>query len=121
MNFYKLRKAMDVVNDVVRMQSANPAAYREKVLPLHAYMPVDDILKHIKDRIPGIKKAGQVDLLVSKWDKEVLKKHKDAEQVNLTMKLIEALRPNKLQKKRALEIQQKEPVSLEKLKKRSFN
>lgn len=80
-------------------------------------LPVDDILKHIRDQTPGIKKAGQVDLLVSKWDKEVLKKHKDAEQVNLTMKLIEALRPNQLQKKRALEIQKKEPVSLEKLKK----
>lgn len=79
-------------------------------------LPVDDILKHIKDQIPGIKKAGQVDLLVSKWEKGVLEKYKDAEQVNLTMKLIEALRPNKLQKKRALEIQKNEPVSPEKLK-----
>lgn len=78
--------------------------------------PVDDILDHINDQLPEIKKQANVGILVSKWDKKTLTKHKSAERVDVTMNLIEAFRPNDQQKKSAIEIQKHDPVPLEKMK-----
>jgi hypothetical protein len=44
--------------------------------------PVDDFLKHIKDKMPEIAKSAGVGPIVSKWDKETLAKYKSAEQVD---------------------------------------
>jgi hypothetical protein len=78
--------------------------------------PVDNILKHIKKKLPEIKKQAGVKLLVSKWDEKTLKEHESAKRIDVTMPLIEAFRPNEKQKKRAVEIQKSEPVPLEKMK-----
>jgi len=78
--------------------------------------PVDDILGHITDRLPEIKKQAKVDMLLSKWNTQALAKHKQAEQVDVTMLLVEAFKPNEKQKKSAIEIQKHEPVPLEKMK-----
>lgn len=74
---------------------------------------VDDILAHISDQLPGIKKQADVELLVSKWDEKTLGEHKAAERVDVTMRLIEAFKPNEKQKKSAIEIQKHEPVPLD--------
>ena len=37
--------------------------------------PVDNILEHIKGRLPAIKEKAGVGVLVSKWDKDTLAKH----------------------------------------------
>jgi len=78
--------------------------------------PVDDILEHISDRLPEIKKQVGVDVLVSKWDAQTLAEHKSAEQVDVTMLLVEVFQPNEKQKRSAIEIQKHDPVSLEKMK-----
>ena len=78
--------------------------------------PVDDILGHITDRLPEIKKQAKVDMLISKWNTQALAKHKPAEQVDVTMLLVEAFKPNEKQKKSAIEIQKHKPVPLEKMK-----
>ena len=77
--------------------------------------PVDDILKHVADQLPKIKKQAGVDLIVSKWDTQALAKHESAEQVDITMLLVEAFKPNGKQKKSAIEIQNHDPVPLEKM------
>lgn len=79
--------------------------------------PVDDILDHINNQLLAIKKQANVGLLVSKWDKKTLAKHKSAARVDVTMKLIEAFKPNNKQKKSAIEIQKHDPVPLEKIEK----
>lgn len=78
--------------------------------------PVDDILALIKDRLPAIRKEARVEHLVSKWDRETLQGLAGAEQVDVTMQLIEAFEPNEKQKKSAVEIQKHEPVPLEEMK-----
>ncbi len=77
--------------------------------------PVDDILAHIKDKIPGIMELQGVSALVSKWDEEGMAAHGSAEQVDLTMELVKALETNEAQAKRALEIMKTKPIPLEKL------
>ena len=78
--------------------------------------PVDDILEHITDQLPEIKKSANVELLVSKWDTKTLAEYKLAEHVDVTMRLVEAFKPNEKQKKSAIEIQKHDPVPLEKMK-----
>jgi hypothetical protein len=78
--------------------------------------PVDDILEHIKDKIPGIMESHGVTALVSKWDEEGLAAHSSAEQVDLTMELVKALGTNEQQAKSAREIMKIDPVPLEEMK-----
>jgi hypothetical protein len=80
--------------------------------------PVDDILEHIKDKIPGIMESHGVNTIVSKWDEEALACHESAEQVDLTMELVMALNPNEVQAKHAREIMKTTPVPLEELEKK---
>jgi len=78
--------------------------------------PVDGILEHIGGQLPKVKKEADVELLVSKWDKKTLAEHKSAEQIDVTMRLIEAFKPNEKQKKSAIEIQKHDPVPMDKMK-----
>lgn len=79
--------------------------------------PVDDILAHISKKLPGIRKRTGVDLLVSKWDAKTLAKYKSAEQIDVTMSLVDAFNPNERQKGRAISVQKHNPVPLEKMQK----
>ena len=88
---------------------------RQQLLHMQAFStaPVDDILAHIEDSLLGIKESAGVTLLVSKWDQETLAKYPSAELVDVTMMLVDAFQPTELQRQRAVEIQQTEPISLE--------
>ncbi len=74
---------------------------------------VDDILAHIPEAIITIKKEAGVTNLISKWNKAELKKHKGAETIDLTLPLVEALKPTAQQRQRAIEILKKKPVEIE--------
>ena len=74
--------------------------------------PVDNILEQIKDRLPDIAEKSGVTVLVSKWDKEALAKHPSAEQVDVTMALVDAFSPGPRQRRSASEIQQHAPIPL---------
>jgi hypothetical protein len=88
---------------------------RQQLLHMQAFStaPVDDILAHIEDSLPGIKESAGVTMLVSRWDKETLAKYPSAELVDVTMMLVDAFQPTELQRQRAVEIQETEPISLE--------
>ena len=75
--------------------------------------PVDNILDTIKDQLPGIREKAGVTVLVSKWDKDTLAKHPGAAQVDVTVALVDALKPNDRQRKSAIEIQKDTPIPLE--------
>ena len=74
--------------------------------------PVDDILKHIQDKIPEIAKAAGVGPVVSRWDKDALAKYSSAELVDVTMPLVDALHPTERQRKFAIDIQKQAPIPL---------
>jgi hypothetical protein len=91
------------------------ALAREQLLHLQAFStaPVDDILAQIEDSLPGIKQNAGVTMLVSKWDKDTLAKYPLAEQVDVTMMLVDAFQPDEAQRQSAIEIQKTEPIPLE--------
>ena len=76
--------------------------------------PVGNILEQIKDRLPAIRQKHDVDILVSKWDKDTLTKHPAAKRIDVTMDLIDACDPTEKQKKHAIEIQKHKPIALDK-------
>jgi hypothetical protein len=50
-----------------------------------------------------VKKEAQVDVLVSKWDKKTLAKYKDAAPVDVTVRLIDAMKPSEARHRKVLE------------------
>ena len=74
--------------------------------------PVDDMLEHIKDQLPGIAKASGVGPIVSKWDKETLAEYKTAELADITMALVDAFQPTERQRKSATDVQKRAPIPL---------
>lgn len=74
--------------------------------------PVDDLLEHIKDQLPEIKTRAGVSVLISKWDKQELAKHPSAQQVDVTLALVDAFKPSEKQRKSAIQIQQHKPISI---------
>ena len=93
------------------------ATARQETLHKQAFStePVNNILKHIANRLTNIKEQAKVSIILSKWDRQALGKHKTLEQVDVTMLLIEAFKPNNRQKMRAVEIQRHDPVPLKKM------
>ena len=75
--------------------------------------PVTNILDQIKDKLPAIKEEAGVSGLVSKWDKDGLAQHKDADLVDVTMALVDAFSPSERQRQSAIDIQKHKPISLE--------
>ncbi len=71
--------------------------------------PVDDILLHIAADLPAIQRAAGVVRLVSKWDRAELDKATKAEPVDVTMALVDALRPTAKQRQYAIDIQAQPP------------
>jgi len=95
------------------------AEAQQRLLHLQAFStaPVDEILAHIEDSVAEIMQQAGVTLLVSKWDAETLAKYPSAEQVDVTMRLVDALQPNERQRQTAISIQESEPIPLEEAEK----
>jgi hypothetical protein len=90
-------------------------AARQRLLHLQGFStaPVTNLLDQIKDKLPAINKKARVSVLVSKWDKDVLARYKDADLVDVTMALVDAFSPSERQRKSAIGIQEHKPISLE--------
>jgi hypothetical protein len=91
------------------------AEAQQRLLHMQAFStaPVDDILAHIEDSLAEIKKEAGVTMLVSKWDTETLAQYPSAEQIDVTMMLVDALHPNERQRQTAITIQESEPIPLD--------
>jgi len=100
---------------VAKLKAKARARQRRAHRQAFSTAPVDNILKHIAAQIPKIMSDAGVTAIVSKWDTKALAKHKSAERVDVTMRLVEALEPNERQKKIAIEIQKLEPIPIEKM------
>ncbi|MAG93680.1 MAG: hypothetical protein CMJ48_08020 [Planctomycetaceae bacterium] len=73
---------------------------------------VDEILVHIKDKLPGIAKKAGVDVIVSKWS--ISYSAADAEFVDVTGLMIEPFGPNEKKRATILEQIRQPPIPLEK-------
>ena len=79
--------------------------------------PVDNILDHVRDKLPDIAREASVGPIVSKWDKDTLARYKRARRVDITMPLVMAFNPGERQLKIAQDIQKRKPIPLGKLEK----
>ena len=76
--------------------------------------PPNEAFADIKDRLPEIQKAAGVSALVSKWDDTALKKYPDAEQVDVTGRLVrEFITPTPEQEKVLSEMSKVTPLPRE--------
>lgn len=71
---------------------------------------VDDLLDLIADALPGIRRAANVDVLVSMWDNAALAKYPGADRVDVTAALVDAFEPTERQRKTVDEIRKKKPL-----------
>jgi len=76
--------------------------------------PVDNILKKISKKIPGIAKQANVDVIVSKW--AMAYQRPGVKFVDVTDLMVKPFNPNKKTQEVIREIQKQKPVPLEKLK-----
>ena len=75
--------------------------------------PIDDLLRHIADRLPAIRQAAGVECLISKWNAEALAKYPNARTVDVTDLLVDAFEPNDRQRAHAASIRTVAPVPIE--------
>lgn len=73
--------------------------------------PVDDILALYRGQLETLKQERNLTALVSKWDKQTLKRYPDARHVDVTEDLIDVLGPNDRQRQRALAIRKHKPLT----------
>jgi hypothetical protein len=73
--------------------------------------PVDDILEHIKDKIPAIAKQAGVDLIVSKW--AIAYQTPDADLVDVTDLMIKPYSPNEKALDIVKELKKHQPIPLQ--------
>ncbi len=107
----KLAKAKDAgdAQEVSRIEAEGPAWQATLHQQGFGTAPVDDLLGLIAKDLPKIQKEAGVTILISKWNAAELEKHPRAEQVDVTMTLVDAFHPNPAQRKTAIEIQKLPP------------
>jgi hypothetical protein len=98
---------------VARLEAEGKAQQEMAHKQAFSTAPVDDILAHITNSLPEIRKTAGVTAIVSKWDQTQLKRHPGAVTVDVTMKLVDAFQPKERQRKSAIEIQKHKPIPLE--------
>lgn len=98
---------------VAELEAEGASSQRRMHMQGFSTAPVTNILDQIKDKLPAIKEKAGVAVLVSKWDTAALAQYRDADFVDVTEALIDALNPTERQRQSALEIQKHKPISLE--------
>ena len=114
---YQAAKAAGDQKRVAELEAEAEAQQRLLHMQAFSTAPVDDILATIQGSLPGIMKQAGVSLILSKWDGEALAEYPSAEQVDVTMLLIDALKPNERQRKYAIDVLNTEPIPLEQAEK----
>ena len=106
------RKAGDMA-EVTKIEAEGRALQRQAHQQAFSTAPVDEILALLGDAVSEIRKNTGITVLLSKWDEAGLRKYPDAERVDVTLLLIDALHPNERQRRSAIEIQKHKPITLE--------
>jgi hypothetical protein len=108
-------KAAGDQEKVKRLEAEGKAEQELRHLQGFGGTPVNDILRHIKDKLPEIAKEAHVDLMVSKWD--VAYQAPGARVVDITELMVKPFNPD-ARVKRIIEDLRKQPlVPIEELKK----
>ena len=113
---HRKAKAAGDTKRVAELEAEGKARQKRAHTQAFSTAPVDDILEEIKGQLPQIRKNAGASVLISKWDKEQLARYRATEQVDVTMALVDAFKPSEKQRKRAIEIQQRDPIPISQIK-----
>lgn len=115
----EIKKAKDSKNTKVAANLENIGKSMQKKMHKQAFStePVNDLFFYIPNVLPEIQKAEGFEAIISKWDSENMSKYADADKVDITMKLVDAFKPNEKQRKSAIEIQKSKPLTPEQAEK----
>jgi len=108
----KKAKAAGDTKKIQELEAWGPAHQAKLHRQGFSTAPVDDILEHIKDKLPQIAKDANVIALVSKWDKKTLKCYKSAELIDVTDLIVAPFNPKEKQLKAIEQIKKKKPIPL---------
>jgi hypothetical protein len=115
------RDAAEAAGDkelAAKLDEEGAAMQHEMHLQGFSTAPVDEIIELIEDKLPAIMEKHAVSAIVCKWDETALADYPDANRINVTMDLVDALNPNERQRQFAEEVQAKRPMPLKKAKKK---
>lgn len=105
----KVRQSGDAAA-VARLEAQGRALQEKAHRQAFGTAPVDDLLDLIANALPGIRRAANVDVLVSMWDDGALAKYPGADRVDVTPALVDAFEPTERQRKTVDEIRKKKPL-----------
>ena len=96
-------------------QAALKAEQEQNHREVFSTAPATEAMGAIKERLPEIQKQAGVSAVVSKWDEKSMEGYKNAEQVDVTDRLVrEFILPTEKQAQTISSIQKNKPLSLEK-------
>jgi hypothetical protein len=110
----QLRKAKETgdTNSVSRLEAEGRAWQSTLKHQGFGTAPVDDLLGHIASELLAIQQDTGVTRFLSKWNKAELDRHPHAARVDVTMRLVDAFRPNATQRQHAIDIQKRKPATV---------
>lgn len=98
--------------EMARLESIGKEWQKKAHQQAFSTAPVDDLLAHITNALPGIRRTNNVSVIISKWDEIELKMHPRDEIVDVTEFMVDAFHPTERQRRSALEIRKHKPISL---------
>ena len=72
--------------------------------------PVDDILRQYPDEVDRIKREENLTALISRWDAKMMDRHRHAERVDITERLVHLLTTDERRRLRAMQIINTKPI-----------
>jgi hypothetical protein len=103
-------KAQGDAEEVARLEAQGKAKQEKMHRQAFGTAAVEDILATIAEEAARLAERVDVELFLSKWDEGGLEKYPGAEQVDVTLDLVDLLEPTEQQRKRAMEIRAMDPV-----------
>lgn len=109
-------KAAGDAAEVARLDAIGRAMQAKAHRQAFSTAPVDDLLEEIGEKLPAIRRAAGVVVLVSIWDEPALARMGAAARVDVTDALVDAFSPGDRQRKSAAQIRRQKPLPLDQLK-----
>lgn len=100
---------------IKELKAEGPALQEIMHLQSFGTWPIDDVLKRIKDKLPGIAKQANVQVIVSKWD--IVYQQNNIEFVDVTDQMVKTFEPDAETLKIIKDIRDKAPISNDEIKK----
>lgn len=115
-------KAAKAAGDTARLRELEQrltAAQTRSHLQVFSTAPADEAMAALKDQLAALQRAAGVVRVVSKWDDAALQGVPESARVDVTDRLVEALRPDKSRLKTLEQLKAAKPLPLDEAKRKA--